>query len=553
MLKIRPLNRKYLKKKKMEKIIPKGCKVLQEGQAKVIHKEGEVFYNPLQEFNRDISIVAIKQFIKLLKSEKGTLKRNVHRISADDGINILEGLSATGLRSIRYFKEIEGIKSILVNDLCEDAYQNIKTNLEYNDIDLTKCIPSHADCRKLLYEHSFNHDSRFHVIDIDPYGTASMFMDSAVQAIDNGGMLCITCTDSAILCGSYKMQAFGHYQSMPVNGEHCHEFALRMILKELNAHALRNKRAIEPLLSLSIDFYFRVFVRVHDNAYQSQTAFAKVGNAYQCSGCSSFWTQPVGEITKNEKGNETFKQTTNLPVSNTCPHCGSNVKLGGPIWLGPLHSKPFVNEILKDIEEQEELYKTHKRIKGLLTICQEELDDPLFYSLATLSKDTKLPTPSIPQFHSALITAGYKVSGCHVESNAAKTNAKPEVIWDIMRCWRLQQKPVPDISKTSVIANKILSKEPTLQADFTIVPESISNSSKLPRFIKNPGMGPLARATGTKRTVPKELENDISEKQNSNKKKKEEIKIVDNENLGEQGQAEEEEERKDMVIDENKS
>jgi tRNA (guanine26-N2/guanine27-N2)-dimethyltransferase len=43
--------------------------VLQEGQAKVIYKEGEVFYNPIQEFNRDVSVAAIQQFVKLLNSE----------------------------------------------------------------------------------------------------------------------------------------------------------------------------------------------------------------------------------------------------------------------------------------------------------------------------------------------------------------------------------------------------------------------------------------------------------------------------------------------------
>ena len=41
--------------------------------------------------------------------------------------------------------------------------------------------------------------------------------------------------------------------------------------------------------------------------------------------------------------------------------------------------------------------------------------------------------------------SGYKVSGSHVESNSAKTNAKPEVIWDLMRSWRLAQNPVPDL------------------------------------------------------------------------------------------------------------
>jgi tRNA G26 N,N-dimethylase Trm1 len=38
----------------------------------------------------------------------------------------------------------------------------------------------------------------------DPYGTAAPFLDSAVQAIDEGGLLAITCTDKSILCGNYS-------------------------------------------------------------------------------------------------------------------------------------------------------------------------------------------------------------------------------------------------------------------------------------------------------------------------------------------------------------
>jgi tRNA G26 N,N-dimethylase Trm1 len=32
--------------------------------------------------------------------------------------------------------------------------------------------------------------------DLDPYGTASPFLDAAVQAAKDGGLLCVTCTDA---------------------------------------------------------------------------------------------------------------------------------------------------------------------------------------------------------------------------------------------------------------------------------------------------------------------------------------------------------------------
>ena len=39
--------------------------------------------------------------------------------------------------------------------------------------------------------------------------------------------------------------------------------ALRLVLNTISTSAARYGRYIEPLLSLSIDFYVRIFVRIH--------------------------------------------------------------------------------------------------------------------------------------------------------------------------------------------------------------------------------------------------------------------------------------------------
>lgn len=47
----------------------------------------------------------------------------------------MEALSATGLRSIRYAREIPGVKEIIANDLSEDAVESIKKNIEHNGVE----------------------------------------------------------------------------------------------------------------------------------------------------------------------------------------------------------------------------------------------------------------------------------------------------------------------------------------------------------------------------------------------------------------------------------
>lgn len=56
-------------------------------------------------------------------------------VKDEDGIVILEALSATGLRSIRYAKEIPGVKEIVANDLSYPAVQDIKNNIALNNVE----------------------------------------------------------------------------------------------------------------------------------------------------------------------------------------------------------------------------------------------------------------------------------------------------------------------------------------------------------------------------------------------------------------------------------
>ena len=49
-----------------------------------------------------------------------------------------------------------------------------------------------ADANDIMYGHKAT--DRFDVVDLDPFGSSAIFLDSAVQAISDGGLLCVTCT-----------------------------------------------------------------------------------------------------------------------------------------------------------------------------------------------------------------------------------------------------------------------------------------------------------------------------------------------------------------------
>lgn len=76
----------------------------------------------------------------------------------------MEALSATGLRSIRYAKEVPGIKQIIANDLSAAAVKSIKENIKLNNVEHL-VTASEANATTLMYN-STTTQTRFDAIDL---------------------------------------------------------------------------------------------------------------------------------------------------------------------------------------------------------------------------------------------------------------------------------------------------------------------------------------------------------------------------------------------------
>jgi tRNA (guanine26-N2/guanine27-N2)-dimethyltransferase len=487
--------------------IPEGCSVIEEGQAKVLKRGNEVFYNPVQEFNRDLSIMSIKLFIQMLreeevqKAEKKKLK-DPNAVVLHRPIRVLEALSATGLRSIRYFKEIPGLASITANDIDPNAVKTIERNILFNGLNTQQITPNCGDASMVMYQ-AKDPKQRYTIVDLDPYGSPADFLDSAVQSVEDGGLLAVTCTDLGVLCGNHGETCFAKYGTMPIKGaRYCHEQALRIALANIQQHASRHKRYIVPLISIYVDFYVRMFVRVYTSPQEVKHAGAKVSHVYQCTQCDSYHLTPLAKITGDE-GHLKFAPGSGPPVNMTCAECNSVFKIGGPVWSEPMHSTDFLSRALQHLatDESKQMYQTHKRIFGLLSVASEELPDvPFFYVVSSLANTLRLSCPPIMPLRSALVNAGYRVSLSHCEPNSLKTNAPPSFIWDMMRAWNMKQEQQVNLDKLSDTspAKLILSKAPTATVDFTPNKEAESKSQNLPRYLPNPtkDWGPGVRAGG---------------------------------------------------------
>ncbi|GMN44517.1 hypothetical protein TIFTF001_013710 [Ficus carica] len=346
---------------------------------------------------------------------------------------VLEALSASVLRALRYAREVEGIGQVVALDNDKVSVEACRRNIKFIGSVACSKVESHlADAH----------------VNLDPYGSPSVFLDSAVQSVVDGGMLMCTATDMAVLCGE-----MGRYGSHPLRGKYCHGVALRILLACIESHANRYKRYIVPMLSVQIDFYVRVFVRIYLSASAMKSTPLKLSYVYQCTGCDSFLLQPIGRtIAKNNS-------VRHLPgfgpvVPQECTDCGKKLNMGAYLELP---------------------------------------DDPLFLSLHSLCATLKCTSLSPVIFRSALINAGYCISGTHVNPLGLKSDAPMDVIWDIMRCW-VKNHPVK-AQPLDQPGSVILAKEAANLAR-AVASLSKAQAKKVARFLPNPERhwGPKLRA-----------------------------------------------------------
>ena len=80
------------------------------------------------------------------------IQAHADEAQVEGGIKILEALAASGLRSVRFAKELRGVESIVANDWSRQAVESIARNVKHNDLEnLVK--PHNGDAAMLMYGH----------------------------------------------------------------------------------------------------------------------------------------------------------------------------------------------------------------------------------------------------------------------------------------------------------------------------------------------------------------------------------------------------------------
>lgn len=280
---------------------------------------------------------------------------------------------------------------------------------------------------------------------------------------------------------------------------HTFIFISSTVLRSIESSATRYGRYIVPLISISVDFYIRMFIQVHSSPLNAKRSASRTGLLYLCKGCHSFNIQPMGTYKVLQPGANAkceYNVMTGPSVDRNCKHCDSSFYVGGPIFIDSIHDQKFIDLMMTELEASSDEFATYKRMYGMLQVISEELNDvPLYWTLDELCRVVKCPSPSMDIVRSAIMNAGYRVSYSHANSSSIKTNAPHEFMWDFMKKW-IESHPcrIPDPNSP---VERLLSKSIVHQIDMNIRTDVIPTSKKLDlvRYQCNPepNWGPKPR------------------------------------------------------------
>ena len=328
-------------------------------------KENEPFYNPSMELSRDLSIVVSQWFINHF---------NKH-------VKLLDGLGASGIRGLRLANELDGDFDVTINDWDDQAYSLIKKNLELHK--LKNISATNKNLNILLIEKKYDY------IDIDPFGSPVPFIESAIRSISHNGIIACTATDTASLCGVHPKACFRRYGAKPYHSYLMQEIGLRILLGFICREAAKYDKGIEPIISFSTDYYFRVFVRILNGkhyANRSMENFVKINLKQHL-------------LSPNEEAQDI-----------------------GPLWFGKLHIKTAIKEIRTLLFKK--ILHTKNSLWKLLYLFEEEANaPPLFYSTDHIASNYKISPPKIEYIIQQLHSRGYNIYKTHFSPTAFKTNA----------------------------------------------------------------------------------------------------------------------------------
>jgi tRNA (guanine26-N2/guanine27-N2)-dimethyltransferase len=352
-----------------------------------------VFYNPAMELNRDLAMLTVQTYQRLVNRE----------------LVACEPLTGCGVRGIRLAKEVAGVRKVVVNDISSDAATLASFNVSMNGL-TDKVLVDNKDANLLLSSYAAPR-KRFDYVDIDPFGSPALYIDSALRALRNGGLLALTATDMAPLCGIHAKACLRKYGGKPLRTEYCHELAVRLLISSLVMLAAKHDIGVNVVFSYSDLNYVRTYAIASYGAKSADNSVQSMGYILHCFSC--FHRESQSGLTSLAR--------------KDCPECGSKLQIAGPLWVGPLWDKEFCAKLIAETRRRD--LRSQVKILNMALVIASEIYAPItYYVIDKVCDKFSLPVPSLSKVIDRLAEAGFPAVATHFSSKAVRTNAPAAIL-----------------------------------------------------------------------------------------------------------------------------
>ncbi len=300
-----------------------GKVVIRVPEFEKITSKSQVFYNPYMEFDRRLSCEVFK---------------------ASGKRKVCDAFSGSGIRAISY--ALEG-GEVTACDVSLKATELIKENAELNKVSIRVM---REDANILLRK------EKFEVIDADPFGSPSVYLDSLMCGLRNDSLLFVTATDTEAVCGYAKKAALRKYGVKMGKTPFAKELGVRVLLTAIMREGAKHEMGVSVLLSYWRRHYIRVFVKVRQSKKAAFETMKKVNPVFFCR--CGFFSEEMEE---------------------KCPLCENDVDCISPVYLGRIKENEFLAKVKNEMAE--ELIK--------------EIDIPFYYDTHWLARFFGFQPPKI--------------------------------------------------------------------------------------------------------------------------------------------------------------
>jgi tRNA (guanine26-N2/guanine27-N2)-dimethyltransferase len=335
-----------------------------------------VFFNPAASLNRDVTVAMT---------------------AAAGARTFCDAMAGVGARGVRVANEAEDVSQVVMVDFNADALSLAKRSASLNRVG-GKCTFARSETSAYLYSR-FGRDMRFDCVDVDPFGTPIRQMQGALSATAKGGILSLTATDTAVLCGVHRATCVRRYGSTPLNNFFNHETGIRILLAALARSGAAIDVGIRPLAAHSTRHYLRVYVRVSAGASAAESSLRELGWVSWCPAC--------GDVQGPRSAPE------------VCGACGKRARAAGPIWAGPVVHEPQVKAA-----RSEALGRGLTRAAGVLgSLVGVDGFPPWSFDIDSVCSEIGAPTVPELAVYRNLARAGHRVMRTPFEKAGLKTDA----------------------------------------------------------------------------------------------------------------------------------